>query len=76
MFMFGIKTKIMKRYYVNRSAQANGDHEVHVEGCYFMPSLRIDLGLHHSCHTAIVEAAKYYHQTNGCKYCCKECHTS
>ena len=27
----------MDRYCVNTRAQANGDHEVHKEGCTFMP---------------------------------------
>jgi hypothetical protein len=27
----------MSRYYVNKKAQANGDHEVHVSTCSFLP---------------------------------------
>lgn len=27
----------MARYYVNKYAQSNGDHEVHVSGCSWMP---------------------------------------
>ena len=31
----------MARYYVNDRAQPNGDHEVHKDGCSFMPSAAI-----------------------------------
>jgi len=27
----------MASYYVNKNAQSNGDHEVHKDGCTFMP---------------------------------------
>lgn len=27
----------MARYYVNKNAQSNGDHEVHKQGCTWMP---------------------------------------
>ena len=65
----------MKNYYVNRNAQKNGDHEVHVEGCSFMPDSKKDLGLHSSCRSAVTESKKTYAQSNGCYYCCNECHT-
>lgn len=68
----------MKRYYVNKRAQANGDHEVHEEGCSWMPSVenRIFLGWFSSCGGAVKEARKYFDQVNGCYYCSRECHTS
>ena len=28
----------MASYYVNKNAQSNGDHEVHVYGCSFFPA--------------------------------------
>jgi len=36
----------MALYYVNKNAQSNGDHEVHKDGCVFMPLLlnRLYLG--------------------------------
>lgn len=34
-----------------------------------------DLGYHSSCHSAVTEAKKTYRQSNGCYYCCTECHT-
>ena len=66
------------RYYVNNTAQANGDHEVHKLGCYWLAqavSTR-DLGLHDTCSSA-VRAAKVFHpQSNGCATCIPACHTS
>lgn len=66
-----------KKYYVNKNAQPNGDHEVHVQGCTYMPSLenRKLLGDYKSCKEAVREAKKSYSQSNGCYYCCNDCHT-
>ena len=49
----------MPKYYVNKNAQDNGDHEVHKEGCSYMPSEENKkyLGEFTNCHDA-VEAAK------------------
>lgn len=67
----------MPKYYVNRNAQDNGDHEVHKEGCSFMPEPvnRLYLGEHSICKTAVQEAKKHYSRSNGCYYCSHECHT-
>ncbi len=67
----------MSRYYVNKNAQANGDHEVHTPGCAFLPNPenRIYLGDFSSCFPAVREARKYYPQSNGCYYCSRACHT-
>ncbi|MFH1302096.1 MAG: hypothetical protein ABIK07_13625 [Planctomycetota bacterium] len=67
----------MSRYYVNKNAQSNGDHEVHTTGCTYMPDWnnRIDLGDFASCGPAVREAKKHYTQVNGCYYCSKPCHT-
>lgn len=68
----------MDRYYVNKNAQSNGDHEVHKAGCSWMPEEenRLYLGLFASCHGAVREAKKHYPQSNGCFYCSRECHTT
>jgi hypothetical protein len=66
----------MKTYYVNNRAQNNGDHEVHEEGCFYMPSDKKNLGAHSSCEGAVKEAKKTYSKSNGCKTCCPSCHTS
>lgn len=65
------------RYYVNKNAQSNGDHEVHKRGCSFMPDLenRIYLGEFSGCRPAVKEARKHYRQVNGCYYCARACHT-
>lgn len=66
----------MAIHYVNKNAQTNGDHEVHVASCAFFPSDTVNLGDHATCHTAVAAAKAYYAQSNGCFYCCNACHTS
>jgi len=68
----------MATYYVNSNAQANGDHEVHKSGCSYMPSAenRVYLGDFATCHGAVRKAKQLYPRSNGCYYCCPECHTS
>ncbi len=68
----------MTKYYVNKNAQSNGDHEVHALGCSYMPAAenRVYLGEFYSCSSAVKEAGKHYTQVNGCYYCSNPCHTS
>lgn len=68
----------MASYYVNKNAQANGDHEVHRFSCSFLPAPenRKYLGEYESCAPAVREAKKTYPQSNGCYYCSPACHTS
>ncbi len=65
-------------YYVNKNAQANGDHEVHTSGCTWLPNQenRIYLGDFTSCRDAVIAAKRYYIQVNGCYFCSNFCHTS
>lgn len=65
-----------KKYYVNKNAQANGDHEVHDENCTYLPYNRKYLGEYDTCKDAVAEAKKEYKTANGCKYCSPLCHTS
>ena len=67
----------MSKYYVNKNAQENGDHEVHKEGCDYMPEVenRKYLGEFTICHDAVEIAKTIYSQANGCKYCSEDCHT-
>jgi len=67
----------MKKYYVNDNAQSNGDHEVHHEGCIYLPlpQNRTDLGSFSNCSDAVKKAENYHTQVNGCKTCSNECHT-
>jgi hypothetical protein len=68
----------MSKYYVNNRAQANGDHEVHKDGCIYLQSIvsKTDLGYHSSCSSAVRKAKLTYSQSNGCYYCNESCHTS
>jgi len=68
----------MNQFFVNKNAQANGDHEVHKDGCSFMPlaTNRIYLGEFYSCSGAVTAAKKDYLKVNGCYYCSNACHTS
>ncbi|WP_440067097.1 hypothetical protein [Tenacibaculum discolor] len=68
----------MPKYYVNNTAQPNGDHEVHKEGCNWLPFVlsKKDLGYHSSCHSAVLKAKEYYAKADGCKRCSEECHKS
>ncbi|WP_066684558.1 hypothetical protein [Christensenella intestinihominis] len=66
------------RFYVNKNAQNNGDHEVHRAICNWLPEPenRQYLGDFAASQDAVREAKKYYSQVNGCYYCCLETHTS
>lgn len=66
----------MANYYVNNRSQPNGDHEVHKEGCNYMPSDKKYLGSHMNCRDAVKEAKKTYPKSNGCYWCSRDCHTS
>lgn len=63
------------KYYVNNNSQPNGDHEVHKEGCTYMPSDKKYLGEFDNCADAVKEAKKTYSKSDGCKYCASPCHT-
>lgn len=66
------------RYYVNKNAQDNGDHEVHELTCAHGPedANRLYLGDFSTCLPAVAEARKIYPRSNGCYYCSNPCHTS
>lgn len=68
----------MAKYYVNKNAQDNGDHEVHKLGCYWLPKPenRTYLGDFTNCKDAVREAKKHYNKVNGCYHCSRACHTS
>ncbi len=66
------------RYYMNKNAQSNGDHEVHESTCSRLPYTenRLYLGDFSSCFAAVREAKKYDKDADGCFYCSKACHSS
>jgi hypothetical protein len=65
------------RYYVNKHAQSNGDHEVHNSSCQYLPLVenRKDLGDFSNCQDAVKEAKKTYLTADGCATCSPRCHT-
>lgn len=67
----------MSRYYVNKNAQGNGDHEVHTTGCSYMPNEenKVYLGVFSTCRSAVTKAKDTYPKSNGCFYCSNACHT-
>lgn len=69
----------MQQYFVNREAQANGDHEVHDSGCYYLSIMsygnRESLGHFANCSSAVKEAKSRGYKANGCYFCSKPCHT-
>ncbi len=67
----------MQNYCVNKQTQANGDHEVHVHSCRFVPDKQNQhpLGLHTDCMSAVSAAKRIYPRSNGCYYCSRPCHT-
>ena len=67
----------MPKYYMNSNAQSNGDHEVHKEGCVWLTKTKnpVYIGLHGTCHSAMLSAKKLFKQCNGCATCSKDCHT-
>jgi hypothetical protein len=67
----------MAKYYVNENPQPTGEHEVHKEGCSYLPEYpnKKYLGDFSKCEEAVNEAKKYYNSVDGCYYCSNECHT-
>lgn len=65
------------RYYVNKNAQPNGDHEVHEHSCSFVPQPdnRVYLGDFATCGPAVQKARQHFTKANGCFYCSAPCHT-
>ncbi|GAA5037818.1 hypothetical protein GCM10011506_35990 [Marivirga lumbricoides] len=66
----------MANYWVNKHTNTNphNNHEVHKEGCQFMPSDKIYVGDHANCDSALIEARKHYTDVDGCSVCSNECH--
>lgn len=67
----------MAGYYVNDSALASSDdHEVHISTCdwLLLVQSKTYLGDYPSCADAVVKARTLYPTSNGCAYCCPDCH--
>ena len=54
----------MPQYCVNKTAQLNGDHEVHAQGCIFWPHPvnTLSLDWHEDCRSAMQTARAFYRQ--------------
>ena len=63
-----------QKYYVNKNRQdGNGyNHEVHKEGCAWMPSNALYLGEFDSSEDALQAAKRTYPDADGCIHCCPE----
>ncbi len=72
--------EVMTTYYINKNAQSNGDHEVHVPSCSYFPqgANAIRIGDYTNCHDAVAAAKVKWpgSKINGCYYCCNPCHTT
>lgn len=68
----------MAFYYVNKTPQANGDHEVHHRDCPHLSKVKdkLLLGDHTSCTSAVRRARLVYPTADGCKTCSEPCHHS
>lgn len=67
----------MQHYYIDTKEKSNGEHEIHVPRCTYLPEPdhRIYLGTFSSCNDALREAKAHYDKSNGCRWCCSDCHT-
>lgn len=65
------------KYYVNKNAQSNGDHEVHNANCRALPhpENRLYLGEFNNCRDAVATAKRTYPTADGCAICSPECNT-
>jgi len=68
----------LSKYYLNKNAQSNGDHEVHKFGCKYMPNEnnRISLGSFSHSYEAIKRAREYFLAVNGGYNCLPDCATA
>jgi hypothetical protein len=65
------------KYYANKNAQSNGDHEVHKETCSKLPveHNRKYLGDFSNCQDAVKKAKETDSSADGCKICSPACNT-
>ena len=68
----------MKKYYLNTNRQSGYgyNHEVHKDGCPWMPSTwnRLYLGSFSSEEEALRAAKRHYADADGCVHCCPSIH--
>lgn len=68
----------MQHYYVNKLARPNGEHEVHVPRCTYLPEgdNGIYVGSFTRCSEAVEAAKAHFDKVTGCRVCCGPGHTS
>lgn len=66
----------MKKYYILKEADRNGDHIVHDEFCRDLKGIekRYFLGEYPSCSEAVDAGRIHYYQVIGCILCSPACH--
>ena len=66
-----------KKYFVSKTPEETGEHEVHAEGCPKIPSVihRKYIGEYLSCKDAVSDAKGFYYPVDGCKFCSPNCHS-
>jgi len=62
----------VQHYYVSKQAQSNGNHEVHVPRCTYLPEGDSSqyLGAFINCNEAVRAARSVYEKVAGCQICC------
>ena len=67
----------MEHYYVNKNADHQGNHEVHIPSCGHFPNAenRVYVGYFSNCTDAVNKAKETYPTADGCKHCIPTCHT-
>lgn len=67
----------MPDYYLTNQPASAGVHEVHQDGCTYLPGPddRTFLGKHGECHDAVEAARQIQRNVDGCFYCATKCHT-
>lgn len=66
--------QLFSRYYLGIKPRTNSFHQVHKEGCPFLPEKekRIYLGVYAKGQDALGEARSYLNKSEGCRFCMRE----
>lgn len=64
------------KFFLTATITNDKQYLVHTSVCDFLPvsSLRIDLGEHYCCESALKEAKKEFSNSTGCFHCSLLCH--
>jgi hypothetical protein len=69
----------MHTYFFNINTDDNGNHEIHTDGCSYLPAVqnREIIGYYSDCKEALNAAKNRYPSKSfdGCYWCCRNCHT-